>query len=190
MWIARLITRLASEWGSAGKDRMSELRARRPLLPKAHHNSRDNYLVLPSNNTRRSLYITTANCASLALTQYDGRLVAAKLFLHVMMMWHLLTPAAASIRSVSQHFSPHPSACPPSVLLFTLFLSWTSAAPRPVFPCGPASAIFLPFILPAPASINMNELQPELNTQFSHMQLGSVYPMHPMVNDDYGKPKC
>ncbi len=65
----------------------SLLRARRPLLPKAYHNSRDNYLVLLSNNTRRSSYITTANCAALALlTQYDRRLAAAKLSLYVMMM--------------------------------------------------------------------------------------------------------
>lgn len=87
MWIARLITRLASEWGSAGEDRKSELKARRPLLPKAYHNSRDNYLVLLSNNTRRSSYITTANCAALALlTQYDRQLAAAELSLYMMMM--------------------------------------------------------------------------------------------------------
>ncbi len=91
MWIARLITRLASEWGSAGEDTKSELRARRPLLPKAYHNSRDNYLVLLSNNTRRSSYITTANCAALALlTQYDRRLAAAKLSLYVMMMMMMM----------------------------------------------------------------------------------------------------
>lgn len=84
MWIARLIARLASEWGST-EDRKSELRARRPLLPKAYHNSRDNYLVLLSNNMRSS-YITTDNCARLALTQYDRLLAPAKFFCVMMMM--------------------------------------------------------------------------------------------------------
>lgn len=90
MWIARLITRLASEWGSAGEDGKSELRARRPPLPKAYHNSKDNYLVLLSNITRRSSYITTANCAGLALTQYDRRLAAAKFSLCAMMMMMMM----------------------------------------------------------------------------------------------------